>query len=84
MDKLKFKIYLAPDIIPQGEISQRFSLNVGVKKSIQKGKGELVLNGTDLFNTMVIKKKITGHGFNYISTDYYETQSVRIGYNYKF
>ncbi len=77
-------IYLAPDIIPQGEIGERFSLDIGMKKTIQKGKGELFLNATDILNTMQIKKNIQGDGFKYVSTDYYETQVIRIGYNYKF
>ena len=77
-------IYLAPDIIPQGKIAQRFSLDFGIKKSLQKGKGELFLNATDILNTMIIKKEIQGQGFKYISTDYYETQVIRLGYNYKF
>lgn len=77
-------IYLAPDIIPQGKIAQRFSLDLGIKKSLQKGKGEIFLNATDILNTMIIKKEIQGQGFKYISTDYYETQVIRLGYNYKF
>lgn len=77
-------IYLAPDIIPQGKIGSRFSLDAGVKKSIQKGRGELFLNASDLLNTMVVKKEIQGDGFEYISTDYYETQVIRIGYSLKF
>lgn len=77
-------IYLAPDIIPQGKIAERFSLDIGVKRKIQKGKGEMFFNATDLLNTLVIKKDILGQGFNYTSTDYYETQVVRLGYNYKF
>lgn len=77
-------IYLAPDIIPQGKIGQRFTLDLGIKKTIQKGKGEMFFNATDLLNTMSIKKEIKGSGFNYVSTDYYETQVIRVGYNYKF
>lgn len=77
-------IYLAPDIIPQGRIGSRFSLDMGAKKTIQKGRGELFCNATDLLNTMTIKKRINGNGFSYISSDYYETQVIRIGYNYKF
>jgi len=77
-------VYLAPDIIPQGKIGQRFSLDLGLKKSIQKGKGELFLNANDLLNTMVIKKDIQGNGFRYTSSDYYETQVIRLGYSYKF
>lgn len=77
-------VYLAPDLIPQGTIGQRFSLDMGIKKSMQNGKREFYLNATDLLNTMQIKKNIQGAGFNYISTDYYETQVVRVGFNYKF
>jgi outer membrane receptor protein involved in Fe transport len=77
-------IYLAKDIIPQGEIQARFTLDLGVKKAIQDGNGELFFNATDLLNTMVIKKTINGYDFNYTSTDYYETQVFRIGYSYKF
>lgn len=77
-------VYLAPDIIPQGKIAGRFSLDMGLKKGIQKGKGEIFVNATDLLNTMAIRKKITGAGFYYTSDDYYETQVIRIGYSYKF
>ncbi len=77
-------VYLAPDIIPQGKIASRFSIDAGIKKAIQKGKGEIFLNATDLFNTMVIKREIKGNGFHYTSDDYYETQVIRVGYSYKF
>jgi outer membrane receptor protein involved in Fe transport len=77
-------VYLAPDVIPQGRIQSRFSMDIGLKKAIQKGKGELFLNASDLLNTMVIKKNIQGMGFAYTSNDYYETQVVRLGYSYKF
>ena len=77
-------VYLAPDLIPQGRIEQRFSLDLGIKKNVQKGKGDVFLNATDLLNTMQIRKKITGNGFVLQSTYYYETQVVRVGYNRKF
>lgn len=72
-------VYLAPDIVPQGEIGSRFSLDLGFKKPMLKGKGELLFNATDLFNTMNIRKKIQGNGFTFVSTDYYETQVIRVG-----
>lgn len=77
-------IYLAPDLIPQGKIKARFSIDAGLKKSIQKSKGEVFINATDLLNTLVIKKEIDGNAFSYISNDYYETQVIRVGYSYKF
>lgn len=76
-------IFLAPDIIPQGRIDTRFSVDLGLKKTIQKGRGEIFLNTTDIANTLRIKKEVQGDGFHYVSTDYYETQVFRLGYNYK-
>jgi outer membrane receptor protein involved in Fe transport len=77
-------IYLAPDLIPQGKIKARYSVDFGIKKAIQKNKGEIFINATDVFNTLKVSKKIQGTSFNYTSTDYNETQVIRIGYSYKF
>jgi len=76
--------YLAPDIVPQGKLYARFSLDAGIKKPIQHDRGELFLNATDIANTMRIKRRVQGDGFRYVSTDYYETQVIRVGYTYKF
>lgn len=77
-------IYQAPDLIPQGKIFSRFSIDAGIKKVIQKGRGELLFNATDIANTLQTKREIKGNGFRYISNDYFETQVFRIGYTYKF
>lgn len=77
-------VYLAPDIIPQGKVGARFSLDLGIKKTIQEGKGEMFLNASDIANTMQIRKVIEGDGFSYTSTDYFETQVIRLGYSYRF
>ena len=77
-------IYLAPDIVPQGKIGARFSLDLGIQKTIQKGKGTVFLNATDLLNTMVIRQEVQGQGFYFTSNNYHETQVVRIGYKYRF
>lgn len=77
-------IYLAPDIIPQGKVNSRFSVDLGIRKTVQKGKGEIFLNAADIFNTLVLQKEIKSTNFDYKSKDYYETQVVRFGYSYKF
>jgi outer membrane receptor protein involved in Fe transport len=77
-------VYMAPDVVPQGKIYSRFYIDLGIKKSLQKGKGEVFLNATDIANTLRIKREVKGDGFNYVSTDYYETQVIRLGYTYKF
>jgi outer membrane receptor protein involved in Fe transport len=76
--------FIAPDVVPQGKTYSRFVIDMGIKKAIQNGKGELFLNGTDIANTLRIKRKVKGDGFWYTSTDYYETQVIRVGYSYKF
>ncbi|MBO9572939.1 MAG: TonB-dependent receptor family protein, partial [Chitinophagaceae bacterium] len=77
-------IYQAPDLIPQGKTFSRFSIDMGAKKTIQRGRGEIFANATDIANTLRVKKEITGNGFRYTSVDYYETQVFRVGYSYKF
>lgn len=77
-------VYLAPNIIPQGKTGQRFSLDIGIQKSIQGNKGSISLNATDLFNTQIIRQQIQGNGFNFSSNNYYETQVIRLGYKYQF
>ncbi len=77
-------VYLAPDLLPQGRIGSRYSLDLGMKKSVQQGRGEIVVNATDLLNTMQAERTIRGTDFRLVSTDYLETQVVRIGYNWKF
>jgi outer membrane receptor protein involved in Fe transport len=77
-------VYLAPDLLPQGKTFSRFSMDVGFKKAIQKGKAEIFANATDLLNTYRIKNDIQGEGFRYRSIDYFETQVIRLGYSYKF
>jgi outer membrane receptor protein involved in Fe transport len=77
-------VYLAPDLLPQGRTESRFSLDVGVKKGVQRGKGEIVVNATDVLNTNQARRTVRGTGFTVVSTDYLETQVVRVGYNRKF
>ncbi len=77
-------VYMAPDVVPQGKTYSRFYIDLGIKKSLQKGKGEVFLNATDIANTLRIKREVKGIGFSYTSTDYYETQVFRLGYTYKF
>lgn len=75
-------VYQAPDIVPQGRTGYRFSVDAGAKRQLPKG--EIFINATDLFGTLVIRKTVNGDGFHYTSRDYYETQLVRAGYNFKF
>jgi outer membrane receptor protein involved in Fe transport len=77
-------VYAAPDVVPQGKTYSRFYIDAGAKKAIQRGRGEIFVNASDLANTLRIKREVHGQGFSYYSTDYLETQVFRAGYNYKF
>jgi outer membrane receptor protein involved in Fe transport len=75
-------IYQAPDVMPQGRTGYRFSVDAGAKRQLRKG--ELFVNATDLFGTLIVRKTVYGDGFHYTSRDYYETQLIRAGYSFKF
>lgn len=77
-------VYLAPDLFPQGRLGSRYALDVGAKKSVQRGRGEIIVNATDLLNTNQAERTIRGTNFRLVSTDYLETQVVRVGYSWKF
>lgn len=77
-------VYQAPDLVPQGKTFSRFYIDAGIKKGIQKGRGEVFVNATDIANTLQLRKEVRGNGFRYVSNDYYETQVIRLGYSYKF
>lgn len=76
--------YIARDVVPQGEIAARYFADLGLKLPIQEGKGELFFNASDILNTLVIEYNLEGDGFDFVSTDYFETQIFRLGYSYRF
>ncbi len=77
-------VYYAPNIIPQGKIMERYSIDIGLKKQVLKGKAEISLSATDLLNTFAIRKTIIGDGFDLTADNYYETQVITLGMKYKF
>ncbi|MBU6365537.1 MAG: TonB-dependent receptor [Gemmatimonadetes bacterium] len=77
-------VALAPELLPQGRLGGRFGVDLGMKRSVQGGKGEWVANATDLFNTMRPERTLRGNGFTLVSTDFLETQVVRVGYSRAF
>ncbi len=77
-------IYYAPRNIPQGEQLSRWSMDLGIKKKLFSGKGELSFSASDLFNRFGIRQEIAGDGFNVLYENYYETQVFRLAYRQKF
>lgn len=68
----------------QGRIGSRFAHDVGLRKPLKNGRAELTINDTDVLNTNQAQRTIRGSTFTMVSTDYLETQVVRVGYTRKF
>lgn len=66
----------------QGKDAARSSLDMGFRKLVLNGKGELVFSVTDLFNKFGIQQEIKGNGFDAIYENFYETQVVSLGLRY--
>jgi len=77
-------LYFAPKNIPQGKQLSRSSIDVGIKKKIWSGKGEVTFAFTDIFNQFGLQQEVNGEGFTAYYENYYETQAIRIGLKYKF
>jgi outer membrane receptor protein involved in Fe transport len=70
--------------IPQGTELARSSVDIGFSKSIWDKQGKITLSASDVFNRFGLRQKIDGQGFTATYQNYYETQIVRLGFNYKF
>ncbi|WP_028376407.1 TonB-dependent receptor domain-containing protein [Leeuwenhoekiella sp. MAR_2009_132] len=77
-------LYYSKKNIPQGEQLARYSVDFGLKKSIWEKRGEMTLSATDLFNRFGLRQRLTGEGFAATYDNFYETQIIRLGFNYKF
>ncbi len=77
-------IYFAPKNIPQGRQLSRSSIDLGIRKKVLQGKGDITLNFSDIFNHFGIRQEIYGDGVNILYENYFETQVLRIGFRYKF
>ena len=77
-------VYYAERNIAQGRQHARSSLDVGLKKPILAGKGEVIFSFSDVFNEFGIKQDIDGQGFSAIYENYYETQTISLGMKYMF
>ena len=76
-------VYYAPNIIPQGKVMERYSIDLGLKKQAFKGKAEISLAASDLLNTFGLRQVIHGDGFDLTTANYYETQAITLGLKYK-
>jgi hypothetical protein len=76
-------IYYAPKNIQQGRLLSRSSVDLGIKKTLMKGKGEINFSVSDMFYKFGIRQDIIGDNFSGRYENNYETQVMRIGFKYK-
>ena len=76
-------VYYAEKPIAQGREAARSSVDLGFKKPVLRD-AELVVSVTDLFNEFGIRQYIDGDGFDAVYENFYETQTVMVGMNYRF
>jgi len=76
-------VYYAEKPIAQGHEAARSSVDLGLKKPLLRD-AELVVSITDLFNEFGIRQTIEGDGFDAVYENFYETQTVTVGMNYRF
>jgi outer membrane receptor protein involved in Fe transport len=76
-------VYYAEKPIAQGREAARSSVDLGFKKPMFRD-AELVVSVTDLFNEFGIRQEIDGDGFDAVYENFYETQTVMVGMNYRF
>jgi outer membrane receptor protein involved in Fe transport len=77
-------VYYADKPIAQGIEAARSSIDLGFKKPVLDARAELVLSITDLFNKFGIRHEIRGDGFDAVYENFYESQTVTVGMNYRF
>ncbi|MEZ4790754.1 MAG: outer membrane beta-barrel protein [Flavobacteriales bacterium] len=77
-------IWQARDIVPQGSIGPRWSVDLGVVRKFRGLRSDLTIAATDLFNTYRIPKVVVGDGFKLVSTDYLESRAVRVTWAWTF
>lgn len=77
-------LYFAPKNIPQGRQFERSSMDIGAKRVVFAGKGEITLSFSDVFNRFGLKQEFRENTFRALYENYYETQVLRVGFKYKF
>ncbi|TKG96338.1 TonB-dependent receptor [Puteibacter caeruleilacunae] len=77
-------VYYSKDIIPQGEVKARYSVDFGIKKHWMEDRLETALSGTDLFNTFDIKENISTPYLSLTRHNFFESQVFKFSIKYKF
>jgi len=76
-------VYYSKRNIPQGEELARYSIDLGIKKSLWNKKADLTFSASDIFNRFGIQQTVTNDGFTALYQNFFETQVFRLSFKYK-
>ena len=74
--------YQSKQITAQGTRDAIYFMNIGLSRSIFKGKGELSFKVTDVFNTRQLKMNIADDGFDYTQRSKWTSRFAHLGITY--
>ncbi len=75
--------YKSPAIVPQGKMSEQFSVDLGAKKDFLDGDLTVSFRVSDIFNTLSQKTELSGPGFTAVLDSRRESRVAFLGITYK-
>ena len=76
--------YSSPQIISQGLKQEKYTIDLGVRKTFMDRKLSVNLNVRDLLNSNKDKSTTSGTGFNQTSENYFNARMVNLSVSYNF
>ena len=76
--------YSSPQIISQGLKQEKYTIDLGVRKTFMDRKLSVNLNVRDLLNSNRDKSTTSGTGFNQTSENYFNARMVNLSVSYNF
>jgi iron complex outermembrane recepter protein len=76
--------YWGPRLVPQGEIKQMFTMNIGVRRNVFNNRGTISLNVSDLFNSRRFVLKTASSSVIQQRDFYRESRIATISFTWRF
>ncbi|MDR2121960.1 MAG: TonB-dependent receptor [Flavobacteriaceae bacterium] len=76
--------YSSPRKMGQNEMKEMYGLNVGISKDVLKGKGTILLNVQDVFNSRKMKQETFGENFYQYSEMQWRPRQITLSFTYRF
>ena len=76
--------YISPITIPQGELDEIYSINIGIRRPVLKNQGNISLSITDISDSRAFNISTFGENFTHKSTKKNESRIATLTFVYKF